>query len=931
MPRHLDKVLAHAEEQLGVAGRQRPTEILPIYKKFLKIEEHRLRLKHQAGGGGREVCQRRVHLVDVLLRHVFAAAAKTVQTPNVDVPLALVALGGYGRGELNPFSDVDVMLLHGGNGGKNSAYIEKMAEQILYLLWDIGFKVGHSTRSVREAISQANRDMLTKTAMLESRYLAGDPELVRKFREQFRLKCVAGYEQEFVEMRMHDQAARHAKFGDSVYMQEPNVKNGCGGLRDYQNLLWMSYFKEGVLTTRHLVAGDWLSESDQRRIERAYDFLLRVRSDLHYANGRASDVLHLNIQERIAKRLNYEHARGQHRSEALMRDYYEHTRNIFRVTEQITEQFASGFATKRTRSLFSFLPLRGGGETKVESFAIRNRQLYAARAQLFKENPLQMMRVFQIAQERDVDLSAELADSISRHLGLVTRTYCYGKAPREIFKAILSHKGKVGRILRMMHRVNFLGRYMPEFGQLTCLVQHEFFHRYTADEHTLLCIDKLDALAQTEARKLLGYRQLFEKLDQPLVLYLALLLHDTGRAVGAKPHSEASAVFAQRVANRLQLSAEQRKSLILLVDHHVTLSSMAQQRNIDDPATVMEFAQIIKNQKNLDALFLLTLADGQGTSGQSWSDWKESLVWQLYHVTSQYLTDQKTYLEEMKIEREALQAAVSAQLPTDYTDDIEAHFDFMPDNYFRASKVPDIVTHLKVFRSFIENGTAPESELSTASLRPDAHYRALVPAVHWEAFPEHGHSIVSICTWEREQLLAKIAGSFSVVPLNILSADVYTRGDNALLDIFRVCDTKGRAVTDPAEMALVEKTLSLALQETSFDFSPLLEKARLAVRARPAPELEFPTLIAADNKAHPSCTLLQIQTPDRLGLLYDLLSCLSAEGVAIVLSRISTQNGAAIDTFYVTDGATRAKITDPYRIASLQKQLQAAALRGLSR
>src|SRR6202011_3881147 len=252
------------------------------------------------------------------------------------------------------------------------------------------------------------------------------------------------------------------------------------------------------------------------------------------------------------------------------------------------------------------------------------------------------------------------------------------------------------------HRVDFLGCYIPEFGQLTCLVQHEFLHRYTADEHTLVCIDKLDALAQTENPKLTSYRKLFEELDDPLVLYLALLLHDTGKAVRARQHSEASALFAHRVATRLQLSPEKRKSLVLLVDHHVTLSNMAQQRNLDDPATIVEFANIVKSQTNLNALMLLTLADGQGTSASAWSDWKETLVWQLFNTTSQYLADQKSYYERTKIERETLQASVAAQLPADYADEIEAHFDYMPDNYFRASEVPDIAKHLKLFRSFFE-------------------------------------------------------------------------------------------------------------------------------------------------------------------------------------------------------------------------------------
>ncbi|TMP95730.1 MAG: [protein-PII] uridylyltransferase, partial [Verrucomicrobia bacterium] len=242
MSRHLEQVLAHAENQLAAMGARRPTEVLPLYKKFLKVEEHRLRLKHQAGGGGREICARRAELVDVLLQYVFGAAATAAHGDEASgTPLALIALGGYGRGELNPFSDVDVMLLHRQGSRKISPHLEEMVQQVLYLLWDSGFKVGHSTRSTKEAITQANHDMLTKTAMLESRFLAGDAELAQEFREQFRSKCVEGHEREYVEMRMHDQVARHKKFGDSVYLQEPHVKSGCGGLRDYQNLLWMTY------------------------------------------------------------------------------------------------------------------------------------------------------------------------------------------------------------------------------------------------------------------------------------------------------------------------------------------------------------------------------------------------------------------------------------------------------------------------------------------------------------------------------------------------------------------------------------------------------------------------------------------------------------------------------------------------------------------
>jgi [protein-PII] uridylyltransferase len=912
--RHLDQVLAHAASRLAATGTRRPTEVLPLYKKFLKVEEHRLRLKHQAGGGGREICARRAELVDVLLQYVFGAAATSARgNGSAKVPLALIALGGYGRGELNPFSDIDVMLLHQQGKKGISPHLEEMVQQVLYLLWDSGFKVGHSTRSIKEAVAQANQDMRTKTAMLESRFLAGDAELAGEFRRQFRSKCVNGFEREYVELRMQDQVARHKKFGDSVYLQEPNLKSGCGGLRDYQNLLWMTYFKEGSLSTNQLVGKDWLSESDQRRIEKAYDFLLRLRTALHYATGRATDILHISLQEQIAKLLDYSSGNGQLRSEALMRDYYEHARNIFRVTERITEQFVSGYVTSKTRSLFSFLPLMRTDKTPVgDFFFVRNKQLHPAWRDLFRKDPEQMMRAFQIAQERGLDLSPELEDLLSRSLGQVTRTYQYARGPRAIFKDILSQKGRVGRILRMMHRVDFLGRYIPEFGQLTCLVQHEFLHRYTADEHTLVCIDKLDALAHTNDPKLIAYRKIFEQLEDPFVLYLALLLHDSGKAVGARPHSEASALFGQRVAARLQLSSEQRKSLIRLVDHHLTLSMIAQQRNLDDPATVTDFAHIVKHQKNLNALMLLTLADGQGTSAEGWSDWKESLVWALFHETSRCLADQKSYYEQTKVERESLQISVTAKLPADFAGEIESHFEFMPDNYFRASDLPEIIEHLKLFRSFLENvgGDFP-----------------LAPAIQWKAVPEQGHSVVIFCTWERERLLAKVAGSFSVVPLNILSADIFPRGDNVVLGVFRVCDTKARPVTHQRDFTLVEQTLRRALEDESFDFLPLIEKAKRQSH-RLTTGIEFPTRIAIDNKTHPVYALIEIQAPDRIGLLYDVLTCLDRENLLVPLSRINTQAGAAIDTLYVVDRSTRTKITDAHRIRAIQQRLQSAILSG---
>jgi [protein-PII] uridylyltransferase len=464
-----------------------------------------------------------------------------------------------------------------------------------------------------------------------------------------------------------------------------------------------------------------------------------------------------------------------------------------------------------------------------------------------------------------------------------------------------------------MHQVDFLGRYVPEFGQLTCLVQHEFFHRYTADEHTLVCIEKLDRIIDTDNPRLADYKSLFQKLEDPLVLYLALLLHDTGKASNARVHAEASAVFAQRVARRLQLTPEQRKSLLLLVDNHIVMSSTAQRRNVEDPATIGEFAAVVKDQRNLDALMLLTLVDGQGTGDENWSDWKESLVWQLYRSTSLYLADGEAFYRQRKIERQELLLSVREKLGGEYHDETDAHFEHMPDRYFQTFGVSDIVEHVELFRLFLE-------------MRFDGQRDALVPSMRWIARPHQGHSEVWISGWDRKHLLARIAGSFSCVQLNILSADVFTRGDGLVLDIFRVCNTQFEAVTDHRDIVQVESLLAQSLQKAEYDFTPLLGKVMQRREFQLSQELDFPTRIVIDNDAHPTYTLVDIQTPDRLGLLYYLLKALGRVGVQIALSRITTEKGAAVDSFYVTDSEGR-KIKDEASLARLQKALRYASQR----
>ncbi len=916
--RYREKVLAHAEKELRSAGRVDPQELVPLYAKFVKVESFRIRTRHNAGGGGREICGERASLVDVVVRHLFdALLANEPAFAKKPPKLALVAYGGYGRGELNPHSDIDLTFISDEPRGKLDPRVGKVIESMVRMMFDIFPKPSILTRTIAGTIKQANADMLTKTSFLESRLIAGDESLFLEFQREFLKKCVEGHVDEYIHDRIENQRERHEKFGRTVSMQEPNIKSGCGGLRDYQNLLWISFFKERVQTTAGLVEKKLLDERERRVLERAYDFLLRVRTELHYLNKTVTDTIVLSQQLKLANRLHYPQKNILRRTEAFMRDYYLRARDIYHITELLSDRLAvtppDHPDTPEKKRLIPFLGKKKKAP-KVERFdgfySVDGRIYYEAR-DIFNQDSARMMQLFQHLQQRGLRLSPQLEMLVRRRLHLVDTTFRYAKATRETFLAICSRKGEVARTLRAMDRVDFLGRYIPEFGQLTCLVQHEFFHRYTTDEHTLVCIEKLDRLLHTDDPKLAAYKALFKKLKDPLVLYLALLLHDTGKAANVRSHSEASALYAQKVARRLQITPEQRRSLVLLVDHHILMSSMAQRRNIDDPATIAEFASFVKTQPNLDALMLLTLADGQGTGDENWSDWKESLVWQLYRETSAFLADGQEFFRRRTIERAGLQQEVSKELGVDFREEIEAHFECMPDRYFLVNSVAGIVEHIRLFRKF----------LIVREENPEA---ALAPAIKWIAHPKSGHSEVIFCGWDRRELLARIAGSFSSAQINILGADIFTRGDSLVLDIFRVCDTSMQAVTDERDMRAVERRLQQALAEEDFDFAADLAKAKKRRAFHLSQELDFPTRITIENETHPVYTMVEIQSPDRLGFLHDLLRGFGEVGAQIAFSRIATEKGAAIDSFYVTDEEGK-KLRDDASVKRLQHALVRAA------
>jgi len=888
MPVYLEKVLRHAERELVNQSHLRPTDLLDIYRRFLKLEEHRLKLEHNHGESGRELAQRRADVISVMLRHMWAGACETHKKSHLDKPprIALLAVGGFGRGELNPYSDIDILFLYHESDPKIAVQVNDLVQHVLYMLWDIGFQVGHATRTMAELVSQANGDLRTKTSLLEARFLCGEESLFSEFEKTFERRCLHGHEKEYLDWRVADQNDRHAKAGNTCFLQEPNVKNGCGGLRDYQNLLWIGKVKRGLESTQQFVEAKLITPTERKQLDRAYDFLLRVRTELHYQQKRAGDILTLRLQGQIADSFRYQHRTILRRMEAFMRDYYKNTSLLYNLGNTLCNRLCG--RGRQAKARWSFLPFHLTHRQEIDGFVLEGGELEALSSTTFSDDPVRLARVFLIAQQHNAELGPELKLRLRRRLYQVDRHFIYLPAVRETLLAILSRKGQVGHALRTMHEMGFLGRFFPEFRPMTCLVQHEFFHRYTADEHTLVCLEVLDRIIDAGQPPLSKYKFLLQQAARPHILYLAMLLHDTGKSENSKRHAEASATNAVRVARRMRLKGTDLSTLVFLVDHHLTMSEIARRKNLDNEETIIEFARVVQTQERLDLLMLLTFADTQGTgSGPTYSDWKDLLLWQLYHRTTRALSGITEFVALAEKSRVEMQQRLLKNLDRQFdSGEIAAHFENMPTSYFETMSEDLIREHVSIVHGFLKYQIA--------------HDAALHPVIHWRHFPEQGHSEVTVVTWDRKEIFARVTGSFAACNLSILKADIFTRADDIAIETYFVATDKLEAVTDPRDRAAFEKVLIQAMSVDEFDFTKAFSRP---IKSRiPAYALaEIPTKVSVDQRASSAYTLLDVQTADYPGLLYRIALTLVETGLNVISARITTEKGAALDTFYLCD------------------------------
>jgi len=901
-----------------------PAERLAAGKAYLTAEAARIQRMHREGKPGREVVAAIARKIDGLLQPLFNQALESWRRQHGEPPspVCLIALGGYGRSELNPLSDIDVMFLYpttARNGGLTK-FQEHLSNSILYPLWDLRLKIGHSTRTLAEVFAEAGRDIRTKTSLLESRFLAGSETLYENFSATYTKHYLTENPKGYIAARLEDQGSRRLQHGDTVFMQEPDIKNGVGGLRDYQNALWMARVRLGISRLEDLVAQNYLQAAELEQFQRAYDFLLRVRNELHYMSKHATDVLNLEIQPRLAANLGYRQVALLERVEKFMHDYYRHAQAIYRISKIIEQRLALTIAAGPglVGSLKNLLLARRSERTKrLDGFVLRGSELAAESKTIFQEDPVRLIRVFrhcqQLAGSPDVDLAALIRAS----LDLITPPVIASADANLSFRTMMEEAGRVYPPLALMHELGVLGRFIPEFKPLTCLVQHEYYHRYTADIHTLSAIRELDTIFTLAAPGAEKYRTELHKTTSPSLLYLILLLHDIGKGQGIQGHAQAGVTIAAAVLERLQIDAGKRAVVNFIIKNHLVMARFWQKHDLDDPKTSAAFAEIAGDPDRLRYLYVHTYCDANGTSASLWNGYKDSLHRLLFDTTLERLilgdkVDTRL-LENKEMTRQNL---IAQHIPGISPEEITAHFNLLPERYFIQTDAPEITLHIQMVNRLLHSISAADS------------LGALRPVIEWKDDINRSYTTVHVVTWDRAGLFYKLAGAFSVAGLSILSARITTRSDHIAIDTFHVV-VPGRGVVQNQQiMETFARTVEAGLvsnKDLMPDITAQAKKYAAATRYTSANQdvpVSFPPTVDVYHELSLNRIIVEVQAHDQIGLLFRLVKTISDHGYDTTFARINTERSVAIDTFYIEPSKPEETV-DTARLHALKEALRA--------
>jgi len=862
-----------------------------------RAKAEKLLLKDRHGGRcAARLCQ----MQDEIIRVIYTFATTHLypsQNQSEAERMAIVATGGYGRGLMAPGSDIDLLFLL---PYKQTAWGEQIAEVILYCLWDMGLKVGHATRSIDDCIRLAKADMTIRTAILETRFLLGDRVLYDDLVARFDKQVVQGTAAEFVAAKLAEREERHRRSGQSRYLVEPNVKDGKGGLRDLHTLFWIAKYVYRVRDPEDLIEQGVFDRAEYRLFQRCEDFLWAVRCNMHFVTGHAEERLSFDIQRSIARRLGYAERAGLRDVERFMKHYFLMAKDVGDLTAILCAALESRQAKSVPMLNRVVARLRPRGRRTLREcpdFVIDNNRINIADADVFARDPVNLIRMFRLAQRHVLAFHPDALHRATQSLKLVDKSLRENPEANALFREILTAKNNAEIVLRRMNEAGVLGRFVPEFGQVVSMMQFNMYHHYTVDEHLLRCIG---VLAEIEAGTNPEYalsNDLMRSI-QPTnrdVLHIALFLHDIAKG-RVEDHSVAGARIARQLCPRLGCSPAETETVAWLVENHLVMSTVAQSRDLSDRKTIENFASIVQSLERMKLLTILTTADIRAVGPGVWNGWKAQLLRALYYETEPALTG--GFSEVDRARRVAMaQAEFKAELSDWPGEEADRYIARLYPAYWLKVDLPRKVAHARFVRA---------AELDGRSLATDVGFDAV-----------RGVTELTVLAPDHPWLLSFLAGACASTGANIVDAQIYTTTDGMALDTIAITrefdrdEDEGRRAVRIA--AAIEKALQgeLRLPDVVAKRGPAKGRIR-AFAVEPE--------VIINNQWSNRYTVVEVSGLDRPGLLYELTATLSKLNLNIASAHVATFGERAVDVFYVTD-LMGAKISSPTRNAAVKRAL----------
>ncbi|WP_417320001.1 [protein-PII] uridylyltransferase [Erythrobacter aureus] len=892
------KLASAIESLVAEHGDKARPQIVDLLKTALNEGRTELerRLEDKPSAGHENACGF-AFLIDQLIRvihdhataHLYPSANRSQAER-----LAVMAVGGYGRSEMSPHSDVDIAFLV---GGRKTAWCEQVVEAMLYLLWDLGLKVGHSTRTLDEAMRLAKGDLTIRTALLEGRYVWGDQGLYDEGSRRFTMEVVRGNERAFVTEKLAERDARHKRMGDSRYVVEPNVKDGKGGLRDLHTLYWIGKFIHRVRTASELVDVGLFTRAEYRSFRKAENFLLAVRSHMHVITGRAEDRLTFDLQRRIAERMNFAERPGKSAVERFMQFYFLQAKRVGSLTgvflAHIDEQFEAKTAR---RGFFAGWKARS---RQIKGYRVHGGKIGAPSDDWFKRSPVRLIEIFQLAEAEGLEIHPETMRQANRDSGLIDNAIREDERANALFLDLLCGRNDPETVLRWMNEAGVFGKFVPDFGKVNAQMQFDMYHHYTVDEHTIRAIGLLNRIEKGElADDHPRATRLIHKVGSRRVAYVAALLHDIAKGRGGD-HSVLGAEVARELCPRFGLTESETEMVAWLVLNHLLMSHTAQKRDLTDPKTIEDFVAQVQSAERLRHLAILTAVDIRAVGPGTWNSWKGQLLGELYDISSERLR-----LGHMRHGREqtiAHKQAEVVELLDAKAGLVENLAETMGDAYWIAEP-PDIIALNLVHYSAARE---QEHELS----------------IHCEYYEARGATLVTVIAADHPGLFYRIAGGIHLAGGNIIDARIHTTRTGWALDNFLVQDPHGDPFAEEGQLERLKTSIADALAN-KVDLAPRLAQRPLAhSRARAfdvAPRVLF------DNKASNRFTVIEVNARDRPALLNRLARALFESRLVVHSAHITNYGERAADTFYVTD-LTGGKLEPGERMNRIEARLIEAA------